>query len=507
MHSVADLVRLNARRHPDREAVVDGRVRRTHAELSARAWALARGLLELGIRPGEAVGVLSGNSVFSAETFLGVVAAGAAYVPYNWRWATPEMVFGVNDSRARVVLVERDFREKFGEVEATGKLEHVAHVIYEDDGYEALLRPGGAPDVAVTPEDIACILYTGGTTGFSKGVLLSHRAILTNALNETLDCAIGREPDDRGLITTPMFHAAALLCWFLPHYLTGACSVFLRRFDEEEVGWLVARERITNFFLIPNMIRRLLKAGTFETEGFRRYFRAMHTGGAALRMPDKLAVREVLPEVKLYYRYGLTEAGPMVTRLQPHDVFRPEADGSIGREYLLTEVQLQAPDGSEVAVGEVGEICVRGPNVMTGYLNRPDATAEALRGGWLHTGDLAVRDEEGYLYFRDRSKDMIKTGGENVYCAEIEQLLYAHPAVMEAAVLGVPSSEWDEEVRAVVSLRPGQELDQAALVAYLRDHLAGYKIPKQIAFLPPESMPINPSGKIVKARVRELLGW
>ncbi|MBX6382367.1 MAG: AMP-binding protein [Microbispora sp.] len=507
MRSLADFIHINERHNGTREAVVDSKRRYTHDQLSHRAWAIARGLLALGVRPGEHVGVLACNGVFSAETFLGTVAAGAVYVPYNWRWATAELVHGINDSQARVVLVDDECRDAFAKARDSGELAHVRAVVHEGDEFEGMLGDDSPLDLHVDLESIACMLYTGGTTGFSKGVELSHRAILSNALNEIVDCRIGQAHDDRGLIVVPMFHSAALLCWFLPHYVTGAASVFMRRFDEDEFGWLVERERITNFFLIPNMIRRLHRAGVLHRDGVRRQVRAIHSGGGTLRMPDKEAVREAMPDTDLYFRYGLTEAGPMVTRLQPRDVFRPEVDGSIGKEYFLAEVELRGADDRQVPVGEVGELCVRGPGLMRGYFNRPEATAEALRGGWLHTGDLAVRDEEGFIYFRDRAKDMVKSGGENVYSAEIEQLLYTHPAVMEAVVVGVPSEEWDEEVRAVVSVRPGQRVGEDDLKTFLRGSLAGYKVPKRIAFLAPEEMPINPSGKILKSEVRRIVGW
>ncbi len=507
MRSLADFIHINERHNGSREAVVDSNRRYTHHQLSHRAWAIARGLRALGVEPGEQVGVLAGNGIFSAETFLGIVAAGAVYVPYNWRWASPELIHGVNDSQARVVLVENEFRDAFVQAHDSGELAHVRVVVHEGAEFEGILGDDSPLDLRVDPESIACVLYTGGTTGSSKGVELPHRAILSNAINEIVDCRIGQALDDRALIVVPMFHSAALLCWFLPHYVTGATSLFMRHFDEDQFGWLVERERITNFFLIPNMIRRLHRAGILHRNGVRRHVRAIHSGGASLRMPDKETIRDIMPDTDLYFRYGLTEGGPMVTRLQPQDALRPEVDGSIGKEYFLAEVELRGPDDREVPTGEVGELCVRGPSLMRGYLNRPEATTEALRGGWLHTGDMAARDEEGFIYFRDRAKDMVKSGGENVYSAEIEQLLYTHSAVMEAVVVGVPSAEWDEEVRAVVSLRGGQQVTEDDLKTYLRGHLAGYKIPKRIAFIAPEKMPINPSGKILKPKVREIVGW
>lgn len=511
MQTLADMVRLNARRDPDRVAVVDEGGRLTHGELSERAMAVARGLVEAGVRPGDRVGVLTGNSNFAIETLLGTTLAGGVYVPFNWRWATSELVHGINLTRPRVVLIEERFRDAgvaaLSDEAEPGVTIDEPLVAYEGGDYESLLRPGGDVGVPVRLTDPLCILFTGGTTGRSKGVILSHRAGVTNGINELVDCGLGRAPHNTGANITPLFHSAALLCVFMPNYLTGGTSVNIHRFDEHTFPDLVEREGINSTFIIPNMIRRLLKVGAFEHEGLQAHLKQLHSGGGVLRMPDKEAVLAQMPHLELFFRYGLTEGGPMVSRLLPDDILRPELDGSIGKEYTFTQVEVRGPDGVEVPPGELGEICVKGPNVMDGYFDRPDDTAEVLRDGWLHTGDLAVRDEAGYLFFRDRAKDMIKSGGENVYASEIEQVLYAHPAVMECGVLGVPSEEWDEEVRVVVALRERDTVTDEELRAYLKQHLAGYKVPKVFAFVEPDRMPVNPSGKVVKQDLRELMGW
>jgi fatty-acyl-CoA synthase len=507
MYTIADFVRLNGRRHTDRKAVVDDGGSLTHGELTERAQALARGLIEAGVKPGDHVGVLTGNSVFGVEALLGTVLAGAVFVPFNWRWATEELVLGTNLTRPQVVLVEDGFVPAFDAALATGELEGGLQVYREGVEYEALFKEGEPVEVPVSLDDPLCIVFTGGTTGQSKGVVLSHRSALTNALNELVDLGFGQVPDNVGLNITPFFHSASLLCVFMPHYITGGTNVMMQKFDEEVFGEVLERERVSSTFIIPNMIRRLVKAGTFDRPGLGEHFKQLHTGGGLLRMPDKEAVFARLPNVKMFYRYGLTEGGPMLTRLHHVDILRPELDGSIGKEYTFVEVQVQDEEGSEVPPGELGEICARGPGMMQGYFDRPEETASTLRGGWLHTGDLAIRNEDGYLFFRDRAKDMIKTGGENVYAAEIEQLLYAHPAVMECGVLGVPSVEWDEEVRAVVALREDLTATGDELNAYLREHLAGYKIPKKYLFVEPGSMPVNPSGKVVKSELRKMAGW
>lgn len=509
MRTIGDWIRLNSRRNPSREAfvAVDGRV--TFGEAAERAWQLGRGLRKSGVGAGDGVGVLAGNSLFNAEAFLGVAAAGGVYVAYNWRWAPAELAAGILETEASVILVEEAHVELLNQALAiiAQSAESLPLIIRQGNEIASLRTGTGPLEDLAQPESPLCIIYTGGSTGTPKGVVLSHRSALANALNEMYDCGVGSRENERGLIVTPLFHSAALLCWLVPHFIAGATSVIAQKFTDESVVDLIGREAITNTFLIPNMMRRLMDGGVLSDPAIRKNLKSVHTGAGLLRMPDKQLFTEMLPGAELYFRYGLTEAGPMVTRLKPSDMLDPAVDGSIGTEYLLAEAQLQDPDGREVKPGELGEICVRGPGLMTGYFGRPEATAEAMKGGWLHTGDLATRDERGYFYFRDRLKEMIKTGGENVYSAEIEQILHLHPSVLEAVVLGVPDPRWDEEVRAVVVLRNGVQTDAAELSGFLRQHLAGYKIPKKMVFVRPEDLPRSPAGKLVKSQLKVNLGW
>lgn len=503
MLTVPDVLRRNHGRRPLAPAVVDQERRLSHGQLSERAWRVANGLAAVGVRPGDNVAILAGNGIFGAETILGAIAAGAVAVPLSWRWSRPELQHGLNDSGARVVLADDQFAPAVQELAGDGDAPGVRQVIVEGPRYEDFLGPVSVPSVKVAADSPAVILYTGGTTGASKGVLLSHGNFMANAIDEIVDTDM--EPDDITLLIAPMYHSASLLCWFLPHLVIGACSVFLKHFDEEQAARVIEAERVTNGFFIPNMVRRMLISGAWErhrTDSFRR----LYVGGATFLMPDKEAVREVLPSARIYYQYGLTEAGPIVTRLRPEDMFNPALDGSIGQEMLLNDVSIQDDSGNEVADGVAGELCVRGPNVMLGYFNRPDATAAAFRNGWLRTGDLASR-ENGYFMFHDRLKDMIKSGGENVFSAEVEQALYSHPAVAEAAVIGVASERWDEEVRAVVALKPGRDADERELQEHCRRRIAGYKVPKRILFLDMEQIPVNPSGKIMKRELRQRQLW
>ncbi|MFI1370264.1 AMP-binding protein [Streptomyces griseochromogenes] len=512
MRTVVDLIRANHRRRPGADALVTIERTITHGELSERAWAIARLLVGLGVERGTVVGHLGGNSLFTAAAFLGTAAAGGVFTPYNWRWSAAEFSAAIDETGPDIVFFEDGAKDEVSALGPVLSARPGVRIITEDMVSRAFDRgdatsDNGPPHVPVDPQDPLCILFTGGTTGTSKGVVLSHGAAMANAVNETIDCGIGAAGCGRGLIVTPMFHSAALICWFLTHYVTGSASVMLRKFDLDKIRHVARHGGFTDFFMVPSMLRTLLAEGLLEEPGLRRNLRAVCTGAGVMRLPDKVAVSEALPRADVYVRYGLTEAGPMVTRLKPDDFLRPELDGSIGQEYLFTEVQIQDEAGVELPPHRIGEICVRGPALMTGYYRRPAETAQALRGGWLHTGDLGERDNYGYIYFRDRSKDMIKSGGENVYSAEVEELLLTHPAIREAAVFGVPSEAWDEEVRAVIVPRSGQRVDHDQVVAFLRGHLAGYKIPKRIKTISEADLPRNPIGKILKRELRAQTRW
>lgn len=511
MRTVGEWVRLNHRRNPGTEAFVadDGRV--TFGEAAERAWGLGRGLRDAGVAPGDTVGVLAGNSLFNAEAYLGVAVSGGVYGAYNWRWSADELATGIRETRAALILVEERFEADIEQALAVlesdptfvGPLPRIVRQ-GEVDG----LRTGtGRIDEVVAPTDPLCLIYTGGSTGTPKAVVLSHGAATANSVNEMISCGLGAD-GERGLVLTPLFHSAALLCWLTTHFISGTTSVIAAKFDEETIVRWAESERITNMFLIPNMLRRVMAAGVFETRAVQDHFRAMHTGAGLLRMPDKERFFDLLPNADLFFRYGLTEAGPQVTRLHTRDLLDPTVDGSIGQPYFGVEAEVMRLDGGGIAEpGELGEICVAGPTLMTGYYGRPEATVEAIRGGWLHTGDLAVRDERGYFFFRDRLKEMIKTGGENVYSNEVEQVLHLHHAVLEAAVVGVPDPKWDEEVRAVIVLHEGRSASVDELKHHVRAHLAGYKVPKTFAFVRAEELPRSAAGKLEKVRLKQNLGW
>ncbi len=502
MLTFGEILRVNARRYPSKTAVVDRDRRLTYGELELRTNRLAHGLAALGVGRGETVGMLVGNSVLFVELYLAILKLGAIAVPFNTRHALPELSFALGNSRSRVLLADRANGDRAQTAGSSGcvLIEGDSLGVLEGEG-----MPETPPDVSVSADDSNVILYTSGTTGVQKGVVLSHANLVWNSLNEIIDTDMRH--DDVTLLVTPMYHSASLNCWFAPHLYLGATSVLLPHFDPGLVLHTIEREQVTNLFHVPSMVRTLLQEPGLEGYDLRSLSR-LYVGGAAFRLKDKLEVVDRLGSlVRLYYQYGLTEAGPIATVLRPEDMFRPEKDGSIGREFQATEIRVLDPSGAEVLPGEVGEMVMRGPSVMPGYFQNPAASAAALRDGWLHSGDLAARDEDGYFYFRDRLKDMIKSGGENVYSAEVEQVLYAHPDVQEAAVMGVATERWDEEVRAVVVPRPGRTPTEADLITFCRAWLAGYKIPKRIVFVTREELPINLSGKVLKRELTGRIAW
>ena len=274
---------------------------------------------------GDNVGVLAGNSAFNAEVFFGVAAAGGSYVAYNWRWAPAELAAGIKETGARVILVEERLIPNVEEaLEILGRTEQeLPRVVRQGAEIDALRTGSGPLEDVTTLDSPLCIIYTGGSTGTPKGVVISHGAAAANAFNEMYDCGVGNRPEERGLIITPFFHSAALLCWLVPHFIAGATSVIAEKFNDELIVDIVGRERITNTFLIPNMMRRLMENGVFADPAIRTHLKAVHTGAGLLRMPDKQMFTDLLPDAELYFRYGLTEAGPMVTRLKPADMLDP----------------------------------------------------------------------------------------------------------------------------------------------------------------------------------------
>jgi fatty-acyl-CoA synthase len=328
--------------------------------------------------------------------------------------------------------------------------------------------------------------------------MLSHRNIFWNTLQLVIDTEMNE--DDVTILATPLHHAGALIIWFIPHLYLGATSVILPEYSAEDLIEAIAVNRVTNGWTPPSMTRDLLQhplARERDISCFRRWYVA----GGPFPRRDRDEMKALIPGVKIFYQYGLTEAGVMVSVLRDKEY--ENAPDSIGRPFSHCDVKIVREDGSQAARGEVGEILLRSPSVMQGYFRSPEATAETVRDGWLHTGDLGSMDEAGYIRFHDRLKDMVKTGGNNVYSQQVEQVLQRHPCVREVAVFGLPSDKWGEEVTAVVVLRDGTQATAVEIRDFAREHLARYMVPKQVIFLEYAELPVNYSGKIVKKELRK----
>jgi len=493
------------------EAIVCGSTRYTWEEFDQRTDALARGLAALGVQRGDRVAVLMLNCHRYLELYYACARMGAVIVPLNIRLARPEIVFILNDSESKALIVDKTFA-----AHATGRdtFPTVESVIYTGEetpesmiNYEDVVSKGShmqeSVDQALEDDDLAGLYYTGGTTGRAKGVMLSHKNIVSNAMHVIIGTAYSEK--DVYLHAAPMFHLADTASTFAIT-MVGARHVFIPMFNPELVLQMIQQEQVTITLLVPTMINMVLnhpKVDSYNLSSMRRL------GYGASPMPVELLKKGLEKWGQIFGQgYGMTETAPVLTGL---DTWDHAPDGtpeqirrlsSVGREALGVEVRVVNVDGEDVQPGEIGEIIARGPNVMLGYWHMPEATAAAIVDGWIHTGDLATIDEENYIYIVDRAKDMIISGGENIYSVEVENALYTHPAVLEAAVIGIPHERWGEAVHAIVVLRPGAQASEEEIITYAHTQIAGYKAPRSIEFRP-DALPKSGAGKILKRDLRE----
>ena len=469
-----------------------GETRFTYRDVGRRLRQVHGALLELGLAAGDRVAILSFNSIAFAELYCGVSMAGRVQVPLNFRWAEPELAYALDDSGARVLFCDRD----------PGPLaHHVERVVRIDQGeYEALLA-GTDPvefDDRLPEDTLAGLFYTGGTTGVSKGVMLTHRNLIANAWNMQITQPI--TADDRYLVMAPMFHAAGSIS-VLQSMFNGACQVVLPAFDPGTMLDVIAAERITQTLGVPTMVAASVDEQLARPRDVST-FRAYGHGGSPIAIEVLRRGVTAFPGTAFIHLYGTTETSPLISGLANEvELLGTEREKSAGQPVLGCEVVIRGDDGQPLPPDSAGEVTVRGANVMAGYWNKPEQTAAALRDGWYWTGDVGRLDADGYLFLLDRSKDMIISGGENVYCTEVEDALYTHPAVREATVFGIPDPQWGEAVHAVVVLREDTDADAAALIGHCRERIAGYKVPRSIEFRT-EPLPTSGPGKVLKRELR-----
>jgi fatty-acyl-CoA synthase len=501
--TVGSLIVAAIIRHADRSAIADGSVSWTYRELGGAIARFITAFQTLGLKTGDALSILSSNRAESWAAMCAGLVMGMRYTPLHPLAAEDDHVFIIEDAEIDALIVEG---AKFGDrVEAIKRrvpaLKHLLSFGPAVGCLDVLAAARAASPAALVAESdaeaIAWLAYTGGTTGRSKGVMIPHRALTTMA---AVICADWDWPHDiRYLAVTPISHAAGVTIF--PVMLRGGYTRLAQGFDAEAFCDIVNQERINATFLVPTLIYRLIDEAALRA----RYDLSsldLIVYGAAPMSPDRL-----LEAMRIFGRvflqlYGQTEAPQCVTCLRKidHDPSRPERLGSCGRPNPLVDVRLFDRDMKEAEIGEPGEICVRGSLVMQGYWKRPDATEEAFRGGWLHTGDVAVRDAEGYLYIVDRTKDMIISGGFNIYPREVEDALMSHPAVASAAVIGVPDAKWGEAVKAFVVLKSGAQVDETELQAHVKEKRGGPWSPKSIDFV--SDIPVTGLGKVDRNALR-----
>jgi acyl-CoA synthetase (AMP-forming)/AMP-acid ligase II len=496
-----------AAKHGDRTALVFEKKRRSWTELADRVGRLASVLRDLGVEPGDRVAMLANSSDRYVEYYYGVLWLGAIVMPLNSRHAVPELLAQIHDAEPKVLLVDASFASVAGEIKAASP--SIKHLIYADDGeipqgmisYEkAIAAAKPCADTDAGDGNVACLFYTGGTTGRAKGVMLTHDNLMSSA--QTMIGLLGVEDDSlTHLHAGPLFHLAAG-GRLLMTTMVGGRHVVVPRFTPHDVLTIVQAERITALTLVPTMLSMILRQPDFDS--FDLSSVRLITYGAS-PMPETL-LREAMakfPKVNFSQVYGMTELSPAATMLRPEDHREGPAHRLRSAGKAVTGVDLRVVDSEDNArpTGEVGEIIVRGPNVMKGYWRQPEQTEQALRNGWMHTGDAGYLDADGYLYVVDRTKDMIVSGGENVYSAEVENAVGQHPAVRQCAVIGIPSDKWGEAVHAVVVPREGQTVDPEEIIGHCRSLIAGYKCPRSVE-VRQDDLPLSAVGKIDKVTLR-----
>jgi fatty-acyl-CoA synthase len=489
-----------ARMTPGKVALIQAGRSRTYAELAQNTTRLAHGLAARGVSRGDRVAFLGPNSVELVEMMFATAKLGAVFIPLNTRLAPPETAHILTDSGARLLI----WAPGFEQVVSAPELARLPLDLVPADE----VGPGGAGgwpperpgaiDEPVGRDDLFMIQYTSGTTGRPKGVMLTHGNIIWNVYNLLVDVDI--RSDEVALVTAPLFHTAALNQVLFPTLLKGGTALIEARFDPDRAIELIETRGVTLLFGVTSMYLALTQSARWPHADLGT-LRSALSGGAPL--PVTLLQTYLDRGLMIVQGYGLTEASPGATMLRAADGVRKI--GSAGTACFFTDVRVATPELRDVATGEPGEVLVQGPNVSPGYWRQPAATRAAFAGdGWLRTGDLAQVDDEGYLYIVDRLKDMIISGGENVYPAEVEEALYAHPAVAECAVIGVPDARWGEVGRAIVVRRDGQQVTEAELITHLDGRLARYKIPKSVVFA--DALSHTASGKLVKPDLRRQYG-
>ena len=509
--NVGQFLTKSARIYPNNLGIAFGERRLSYAEFNSRANRLANALYKHGIRQGDNLAVLMHNCPEMLESMFAGFKIGCGVVPINFRLHPKEYTFIIKHCEAKAVIVSPEFNEEI--IKACAGFPCVESIITLSGGhdnmldYESLLSAESDQfdDADVDAEDVAWIFYTSGTTGSPKGAMLTHRNLLSMMMNFYADMAPGFGSSEVVLHAAPLSHGSG--CYALPNVAKGAANVILesKSFAPETVLRTIQEHRVTNMFAAPTMIKRLIDSPAIDRYDHSS-LKYLNYGGAPMLVEDLINAMKKLGPC-LVQLYGQAESPMTITYLSHTDhVLDGNPDqmkrlASAGIPRTDVEVKIVDPDRNELPPGETGEIVTRSDLVMKGYWRAPEATAEALRDGWLYTGDMGYMDEHGYLFLMDRSKDMIISGGENIYPREIEEVIVGHPAVREVAVIGIPDSQWGEAIKAIVSLEPGSTVTESDLIDFCTAHIARYKKPRSVEFV--DELPKNNYGKIVKRELRD----
>ncbi|MBB0992586.1 class I adenylate-forming enzyme family protein [Dietzia maris] len=503
MATLGGALALNARRHPDKTALIFGESIYSYEQLAARTDQYAHALASLGVGKGDRVALLSPNSDAYVLGLYGAFRLGAIAVPLNPRVPARELRYLLEDSGATVLLYSEELAVVVAGLDELDPLPSAPQsLVLDEAAAQGIARladtmPTTAPEAEVIEDDDCIILYTSGTTGRPKGALFDHHRMLWVGNSVS---ALGMNSFDRNLHVAPMYHCAELVLFVMSGFSLGTTHVVLPAFEPKAVLDALEKHRITVFLGVPTMYQMLLQypeLGTRDLSAWRLGF----FGAAPMPPNAATSLLATLPHVQFFQLCGQTEGGPTGIFLTPDEVrARPDATGRMS--ITNAETRIVDDEGNDTAVGEPGEIIYRGETIMKGYWNKPEATMDALRNGWLHSGDVAVRDADGYITIVDRMKDMIITGGRNVYSVEVEQALASHPDVADVAVVGRPDEMFGESIIAVVTPVEGRDVALESLREYGSQYIAGYKLPRELITRP---IPRNPSGKILKHVLRDAI--
>jgi long-chain acyl-CoA synthetase len=505
----ADIIYRNALLYPDKEAFVYGNTRITFSQYNDRINRMIHALHKMGVKKGDVLGILSWSCLQFAEIYGIAMKGGFIASPFNPRLNAGELEYIINYSGANTLFigpelfdVASSIRDKLPKIKNFISLEKAGP---DMAAYDDLLKeyPANEPDVLVDEDDYVCIIYTSGTTGMPRGALYTQQRFIEDSKALVIDMSL--QPNDRRVQITPLFHIAGNT-HFRSSLYTGGCNIIVKFFDAATTLKIIQEEKATFMDFVPTHLVAMLNLPNLKDYDISS-MKCLWYGASPMPLEVlKRGIKVFGPVIA--QGYGQSESGPAISHLDQNDhnvLDRPEKEqkklASAGRPDIGVQVRIVNEKDEDIGPGEVGEIILRSKHVMVEYWQKPEDTRDTLVKGWLHTGDLGYYDEEGYIYIVDRKKDMIISGGENVYPREVEEVLYRHPAVLEAAVIGIPDDYWVEKVHAVITTREGQKVAAEELIAFCKKSLAGYKVPKSMEFV--DALPKNPAGKILKRELRD----